>query len=63
MIELAPKPHNSREENETIKDGKMSEGSKLKPAKNRQKDKDACRMKKNERSHFRYKNHISVDRR
>ena len=36
---------------------------KQKPAKNRQKDKDARWTKKNERSYFGYKNHIGVDRR
>jgi hypothetical protein len=51
----APKQRNSREENETIKDGK--------PAKNRQKDTDARGTKKNERSYFGYKNHIGADRR
>jgi transposase, IS5 family len=40
-IVSAPKQHNSREENETIKDGKKPEGWKSKPAKNSQKDKDA----------------------
>jgi hypothetical protein len=41
-------------------DGKTSEDSKSKPAKNRQKDKDARWAKKNERSYFGYKNHIGV---
>ena len=42
-IVSAPKQHNSREENETIKDGGTPEDWKQKPAKNRQKDKDARR--------------------
>jgi isoaspartyl peptidase/L-asparaginase-like protein (Ntn-hydrolase superfamily) len=37
----APKQHNSGEENETIKEGETPEDWKSKPAKNRQKDKDA----------------------
>jgi len=56
MIVSAPKQHNSREENATIKDGKSPEDWKQKPAKNRQKE-------KHERSYFGYKNHIGVDRR
>src|ERR1700730_10016813 len=69
-IVSAPKQHNSvtrtfgsREENETIKDGKMPEDWKSKPAKDRQKDKDArWTTKRHERSYFGYKNHIGVDR-
>jgi transposase, IS5 family len=62
-IVSAPKQHNSREENETIKEIKTPEGWKSKPAKNRQKDKDARWTKKHERSYYGYKNHIGVDRR
>ena len=62
-IVSAPKQHNSREENETIKDGETPNDWKRKPAKNRQKDKDARWTKKNDRSYFGYKNHIGVDRR
>ncbi|MGH6819569.1 MAG: transposase, partial [Methylocella sp.] len=40
-IVSAPRQHNSCEENETIKDGETPESWKSKPAKNRQKDKDA----------------------
>jgi hypothetical protein len=40
-IVSAPKQHNSREDNETIKEGEMPEDWKSKPAKDRQKDKDA----------------------
>jgi IS5 family transposase len=61
-IVSAPKQRNSREENETVKDGKTPDDWERKPAKNRQKDKDA-RWTKNERSYFGYKNHIGVDRR
>jgi IS5 family transposase len=69
-IVSAPKQHNSvtrtfgsREENETIKEGKTPEDWKSKLAKNRQKDRDARWTKKHERSRFGYKNHIGVDRR
>jgi IS5 family transposase len=62
-IVSAPRQHNSREENETVKDGKTPEDWKSKPAKNRQKGKDARWTKKNERSYFGYKNHIGIDRR
>jgi len=62
-IVSAPKQHNSREENETIKEGETPEDWKSKLAKNRQKDKDARWTKKHERSYFGYKNHIGVDRR
>jgi hypothetical protein len=54
-IVSAPKQHNSREENETIKEGKTPEDWKSKLAKNRQKDKDARWTKKHERSYFGYK--------
>ena len=60
-IVSAPKQHNSREDNETIKEGETPEDWKSKPAKNRQKDKDARWTKKHERSYFGYKNHIGVD--
>ena len=65
-----PKQHNSatktfgsREDNETIKEGETPEDWKSKPAKDRQKDKDARWTRKHERSYFGYKNHIGVDRR
>src|SRR6202035_5070985 len=58
-IVSAPKQHNSvtrtfgsREDNETIKEGEMPEDWKSKPAKDRQKDKDARWTKKHERSYF-----------
>src|ERR1700675_1552807 len=62
-IVSAPKQHNSREENETIKEGETPQDWKSELAKNRQKDKDARWTKKHERSYFGYKNHIGVDRR
>jgi transposase, IS5 family len=61
-IVAAPKQHNTREENEAIKAGKMPEGWEENPAKNAQKDKDARWTKKNEESFYGYKNHVSVDR-
>jgi transposase len=62
-IVSAPKQHNSREENEAIKAGKTPEGWEDKPAKTAQKDKDARWTKKNDKSFYGYKNHISIDRR
>src|SRR6195256_5155443 len=59
----APKQHNSREDNETIKEGETPEDWKSKPAKNHPKDKDARWTEKHGRSYFGYKNHIGVDRR
>ncbi len=47
-IVSAPKQHNSREDNETLKEGETPEDWKSKPAKNRQKDKGA-RWTKNDR--------------
>ena len=61
-IVSAPKQRNTREENEAIKAGKTPEGWEEKPAKNAQKDKDARWTKKNDKSFYGYKNHISIDR-
>jgi transposase, IS5 family len=61
-IVSAPKQHNTREENEAIKAGKIPQGWEEKPAKNAQKDKDARWTKKHEQSYYGYKNHISIDR-
>lgn len=58
----APKQHNTGEENEAIKAGKVPEGWEEDPAKNAQKDKDARWTKKNDRSFYGYKNHVGVDR-
>ena len=55
----APKQRNSREENEAIKGGNPP--ADWSEAKRRQKDVDARWTKKNEQSHFGYKNHIAVD--
>ena len=59
----APRQRNSRDDNATVKSGKTPAEWEKKPAKNRQKDKDARWTKKHGRSHFGYKNHISIDRR
>ena len=53
----------SRDDNATVKSGKTPEEWEKRPAKNRQKDKDARWTKKHGRSHFGYKNHICIDRR
>ena len=59
----APKPRNTREENEALKRGETPPAWEEKPAKNRQKDKDARWTKKHGKSFFGYKNHVNVDRR
>ena len=57
-----PKQRNTREENEAVKRGETPADWKQKPAKNRQKDKDARWTKKHGKSFFGYKNHVNVDR-
>ena len=61
-IVSVPKQRNTKEENETIKAGKMPEGWEQQPAKNAQKDKDARWTKKNDASFYGYKNHLGVDK-
>jgi IS5 family transposase len=56
-----PKQRNTREENEAIKGGQTPKAWKKKPAKNRQKDKDARWTKKHGRSFYGYKNHVNAD--
>jgi IS5 family transposase len=56
-----PKQRNSREDNDTVKAGKTPEEWEKKPAKNRQKDKDARWTKKHNKSFFGYKNHVNAD--
>jgi len=59
-----PRQRNTKEENESIMDGKIPEDWQ-KPeneAKLRQKDTDARWTKKNNETHYGYKNHIKVDR-
>ncbi len=58
-----PKQRNTREENEAVKAGQMPEDWARKPAKNRQKDKDARWTKKHGKSFFGYKNHVNADAR
>ena len=57
-----PKQRNSREENETVKRGETPPAWEEKPAKNRQKDKDARWTKKHGKSFFGYKNHVNADK-
>ena len=56
-----PKQRNTREENEAIKGGQTPAAWEKKPAKNRQKDKDARWTKKHGRSFYGYKNHVNAD--
>jgi transposase, IS5 family len=57
----APRQRNSREQNECIKQGERPEEFSTKPAKGRQKDCDARWTKKNNETHYGYKNHAKVD--
>jgi len=57
-----PKQRNSRDENATIKEGKTPEDWENTPAKRSQKDTYARWTKKNGKSHYGYKNHVTVDR-
>lgn len=57
-----PKNHNTREENKAIKSDEVPEGWSDKPAKRSQKDVDARWTKKHGKSHYGYKNHVSMDR-
>ena len=62
-IVQVPRQRNTREENETVKSGRTPAAWKKKPAKNRQKDKDARWTKKHGRSFYGYKNHVNADAR
>ena len=62
-IVQVPKQRNTREENEAVKAGQTPEDWEQKPAKNRQKDKDARWTKKHGKSFFGYKNHVNADAR
>lgn len=57
----APRQRNSREENQQIKQGKRPEGFEADTPKGRQKDCDARWTKKNNETHYGYKNHAKVD--
>ena len=56
-----PRQRNSREDNEAVKAGETPEKWEKKPAKNRQKDKDARWTKKHGKSFYGYKNHVNAD--
>lgn len=56
-----PKQRNSREENAQVKEGDTPEGWRGNPHKIAQKDTDARWTKKNNETHFGYKNHIKAD--
>jgi IS5 family transposase len=56
-----PRQRNSREENATVKEGKVPEEWQEDPAKLRQKDTDARWTKKNEETFYGYKDHVKVD--
>lgn len=58
----APRQRNSREENKKIKEGDREELWKDSIHKCRQKDKDARWTKKNNETHYGYKDHVKVDR-
>ncbi|MFM5970044.1 MAG: IS5 family transposase, partial [Dolichospermum sp.] len=58
---IAPRQRNTREENETIKNGKGDELWNDHPHKKRHKDIDARWTKKNEETFYGYKNHAKVD--
>lgn len=57
----APRQRNSREMNKKIKEGKTPEEWDKNPNKKRQKDVDARWTKKNNQSHYGYKDHAKVD--
>ena len=57
----APRQRNNREQNQQIKNGERPEEFDKNSAKGRQKDCDARWTKKNNESHYGYKNHAKVD--
>jgi len=57
----APRQRNNREENKQVKEGQVPESWEEKPNKKRQKDVDARWTKKNNETHYGYKNHAKVD--
>jgi IS5 family transposase len=59
---VAPRQRNSREGYAKIKRGETPEGWEDKPNMLRQKDRDARWTKKHGKTHYGYKNHISIDR-
>ena len=57
----APRQRNSRNENDKIKNGETPEEWEENPNKLAQKDTDARWTKKNDETHYGYKNHVKVD--
>jgi transposase, IS5 family len=57
-----PRQRNSREENQSIKEGKIPEDWKGDSAKLRQKDTEARWTKNHEQTYYGYKDHVKVDR-
>jgi IS5 family transposase len=57
----APRQRNTHEENKQIKEGKGGDLWSDDENKSRQKDKDARWTKKNDETHYGYKNHVKVD--
>lgn len=57
----APVQRNSREENDSIKEGERPESFDKNPSRGRQKDTDARWTKKHGKSYYGYKNHAKVD--
>jgi IS5 family transposase len=60
IVSAAPRQHSNRDDNDTIKAGGTPKD--WKPAKKRQKDREARLTKKHGRSYFGYKNHVNIDR-
>lgn len=58
----APRQRNNREENQKIKEGKGDQLWEETPSKKAQKDVDARWTKKNNETHYGYKNHCKVDK-
>jgi transposase, IS5 family len=56
-----PRQRNSRAENDAVKAGQTPSAWEKKPAKLRQKDRDARWTKKHDQSFFGYKNHVNTD--
>lgn len=57
----APRQRNTREQNEQIKAGECPEGFEPHTPKGQQKDLDARWAKKNQETHYGYKNHVKAD--
>ncbi|MES2708319.1 MAG: transposase [Verrucomicrobiota bacterium] len=56
-----PRQHNTRSENQRIKEGQIPDGWEQKPAFHRQKDTDARHTQKSGERHYGYKNHVKGD--